>query len=242
MTLKKVSVLCSGGMDSVLLAAQAKKDPLVELVSLVHIVTQTPAGEVERRYVAEWGHSGRFNVPVVEINPGLDIKMSERNWRLEDTPCPNVVIGRNLAFIALAINRQGHRVDEIWVGATKDDHADYPDCRPAFFNALDSLAQAAYGVGVKAPFIEETKLQVLTRMAGSWLADVEVSALCHSSWSCYFPTKKTFVWDDVQHWLAPCETCHSCQARETALKAWSVLADISVDLHPKFGRIMEEST
>jgi len=83
--------------------------------------------------------------------------------------------------------------DEVWFGASRDDRADYPDCRPEFVEAMDRLAQA-WDIRVRAPMIEWTRAQVQARARA---LGVPLGLV----WSCYEPLPGG----------KPCGTCNSCR-------------------------------
>ena len=150
---RRVSVLCSGGMDSVFLAQEAHESEDVELHSLLYVLTDIPALGMEMNAVEET--AARLQVPLCVIDAALDTALMRTGNEAR------VVPGRNLAFVALAVNAVGADVDAIWLGCTADDNDDYPDCRQAFIRELNDLCSMTYGVQVEAPFICSTKHQIL---------------------------------------------------------------------------------
>lgn len=75
------------------------------------------------------------------------------------------VPARNTVLLALALawaETLGAR--ELWVGVNVLDASGYPDCRPAFVEAFEALAQVATrggGFRVRAPLIAMTKAEII---------------------------------------------------------------------------------
>jgi 7-cyano-7-deazaguanine synthase len=95
----------------------------------------------------------------------------------EETMRATVVQGRNLLFVAAAIATM-EPGDALVVGVHAGDHPIYPDCRPAFWDHLGEAVTRAYDVRIAAPFLEETKAEVVR--LGS-----EAGAPFQLTWSCY---------------------------------------------------------
>lgn len=70
------------------------------------------------------------------------------------------VIGRNLLFASIGISKAGRR-GVVWLGVHGGDHDLYPDCRPDFWGHVIATG-AAYGVGIRTPFIRSTKGEIVT--------------------------------------------------------------------------------
>lgn len=104
--------------------------------------------------------------------------------------------GRNLVLLSLAAAfAQRVGADEVIIGANRDDHDSYPDCRPEFFAA----AVPALGVEINAPLLHLTKPEI------GALAD-EHGVPVRSTWSCYYPVSGQV-----------CGSCDACAGRERAL-------------------------
>lgn len=93
-----------------------------------------------------------------------------------DTMSDTVVQGRNLLFASVAIAAAPGQ--EVWLGVHSGDHHLYPDCRPEFWADLSRLAERAYGVKIRTPFLQDSKADALVRGA-------EAGAPHWLTWSCY---------------------------------------------------------
>ena len=111
------------------------------------------------------------------------------------------VPGRNLMFLSMA----GSLADSIGAGAVISgpnaiDFSGYPDCTPAFYQAMgDALNRGTErgvngGIEVLAPLMTKSKAEII-KMA------VRLHAPLELTWSCYAGGEK------------PCGKCDSCKLR-----------------------------
>jgi 7-cyano-7-deazaguanine synthase len=115
------------------------------------------------------------------------------------------VPARNTVLLALALG-YAETIDaqDVYLGVNSIDYSGYPDCRPAFVQAFEDLANVATAAAVEgraryrihAPLLQMTKAQIIRRGT-----DLGVPyALTHS---CYDP-------DSQGH---ACGRCDSCRLR-----------------------------
>lgn len=110
---------------------------------------------------------------------------------------------------------------EIWTGFNVLDASGYPDCRPAFVQAFEDLAQVATAPGarwsIRAPLIALTKAEII-KLGTNLSVDY---SLTHS---CYDPVASTpkqanTRWAKVLHTMSgksealACGHCDACQLR-----------------------------
>jgi 7-cyano-7-deazaguanine synthase len=181
-------ILLSGGLDSAIMLHHAINQGLNPIA--LNIIWGQPNWDLEAS-AARRQCDGRAQLitasicfPVTPMAAGVG------------APGPRVVPGRNLAFIATAIPYAvAHGCDVVWLGATGEDQADYPDCRPAFIAAADALTRSIASVGVSAPLIglDGPALRAMAARLG-----VDRAA----TWSCYQPSG-----------ASPCGTCAACIRR-----------------------------
>lgn len=205
---KKVVVLLSGGLDSLVCTALARaagasvtaltidynQRHRVELTAAERIAT---ALEVDEHIVLPLdlrrfgGSALTDDIAVPKDGVGTDIPVT-------------YVPARNLIFLSLTLGlaeAQGAR--DIVIGVNALDYSGYPDCRPEFINGFARLASLATktGDGGEA-FTIHAPLQYLGK------ADIarEASRLgidAGLSWSCYDPTPEGLH----------CGLCDSCRLR-----------------------------
>ena len=119
------------------------------------------------------------------------------------------VPARNTIFLSLALGwAEAARARHIFIGVNALDYSGYPDCRPEFVEAFETMANLATKAGVEGDrFAVHTPLIALSK------ADIvrEAARLgldAGMSWSCYDPTP-----DD-----AHCGLCDSCRLRALAFR------------------------
>lgn len=113
---------------------------------------------------------------------------------------PTYVPARNTVLLALALAwAESLGARDIFVGVNVLDASGYPDCRPAFIQAFQALADVATrsgGFTIHAPLIELTKAQII-ELGGSLGVDYSITH------SCYDPIGG-----------AACGRCDACQLRK----------------------------
>ncbi|SLN68191.1 7-cyano-7-deazaguanine synthase [Falsiruegeria litorea R37] len=198
----KTIVICSGGLDSVSLAHSIAADGnLFRLVSFDY-------GQRHRKeldYAAAC--ATRLGVPhhIIDmrtIGAALtgsaltdDIDVPDGHYA-EDTMKVTVVPNRNAIMLTIAYGIAAANGDEAVATAVHGgDHFIYPDCRPAFTQAFDTMQRAALDgyadVALSTPFVHRSKADIVTEGArvGTPFAD---------TWSCY---------KGGEHHCGRCGTC-----------------------------------
>jgi len=203
-------VLLSGGLDSTTALAVARSQGFachaltvrygqlheVELAAAARVASAL--GAVEHRVVAvELGPlaSSALTTPAIAVPKDRPL---DEIGAPGDVPA-TYVPARNTVLLALALAwAESLGARDLFVGVNVLDASGYPDCRPAFVQAFEALAQVATrsgGFRVHAPLIELTKAQII---ALGMRLGVDY-ALTHS---CY----------DPQHGAA-CGRCDACALR-----------------------------
>ncbi|MDP6479048.1 MAG: 7-cyano-7-deazaguanine synthase QueC [Phycisphaerales bacterium] len=120
--------------------------------------------------------------------------------KIPDTYVP----ARNTIFLSMALGlAEGCGSSDLFIGANAVDYSGYPDSRPEFIAAFDTLANLATRAGVEgdgirihAPLLELTKAEIIregTRLG----VDYGLTS------SCYNPASDG----------SPCRACESCALR-----------------------------
>jgi 7-cyano-7-deazaguanine synthase len=191
-----ITILFSGGFDSMVLAEKAKMEGTP--FSLLHFSYGQSASGQEAGAATLWAQKNDTHLErkIVSLC-GIQSMNTPPG-----TTGPRVIPGRNLLLLSLGINyAAANGSDCVWFGATRDDWEDYPDCRPEFVDSLNALSIKDVGVKVQAPFIGHTKKDIV-------LLGRELGVSAQDSWSCYSPRAGI-----------PCQECNSCIARNTAFQA-----------------------
>lgn len=212
----KAVVLLSGGLDSATVLAEAKAQRF-ELYALTVLYGQRHAVEREAaRRVARAVGVARH------VEQALDLRAFGGSALTADIDVPKdrdeaamtagipvtYVPARNTVFLALALAwAEAIGAFDVFVGVNCVDYSGYPDCRPEFLRAFETLANLATRAGVEgagrfrihAPLITMAKDQIIRRGL-----DLGVDyGLTHS---CYDPTAEGLS----------CGRCDSCVLRLAA--------------------------
>ncbi len=115
------------------------------------------------------------------------------------------VPARNTIFLSYALGlAEVLKANDIFIGVNALDYSGYPDCRPAFIQAFQTMANLATAAGVSGqspmtihtPLIDMTKAQIV-RTALDLGLDIDMT------FSCYDPTPAG----------EPCGACDACLLR-----------------------------
>jgi 7-cyano-7-deazaguanine synthase len=209
-------VLLSGGLDSATTLAEAKAKGY-ELNALTLRYGQRHAVEVDaaRRVASALGVARHVELEIdlrAFGGSALTAELEVPKDRSESTIAQGIPItyvpARNTVFLSLALAwAETLGAFDIFIGVNCVDYSGYPDCRPQFLQAFESLANLATRAGVEgegrflvhAPLLTLTKEQIIKR--GQELG-VDYS-LTHS---CYDPTSEGLA----------CGRCDSCRIRRSA--------------------------
>ncbi len=216
---KRAVVLSSGGIDSTTAMAMAK-DAGNEIYSLSfrygqrHFVELDCAKRVAKALKVQ-AHKiididlGQFGGSA--LTDDISVPKHDRVDQLDAQEIPiTYVPARNTIFLAYAMAwAEVLKAAAIYIGVTAVDYSGYPDCRPEFIGAFETMANLATKTGVtkqtvlkiKTPLIHFSKAQIIT--TGHALG-VDYSMTI----SCYDPDKQG----------RSCGQCDSCLHRIKGFK------------------------
>jgi 7-cyano-7-deazaguanine synthase len=203
-------VLLSGGLDSYTAAAMIREEGFT-LDALTVQYGQRHVRELESaRAVARWlGVEKHLELSIDLRAIGGSSLTSDasvpRDRDLAATDIPSTYVpARNTIFLALALGwAEVLDARAIVVGVNARDYSGYPDCRPEFIAAFETLASLATRAGVegtrirvRTPLIEMTKAEIIRR-------GLELGLDYGLTTSCYDPDAAG----------RPCRHCDSCILR-----------------------------
>jgi 7-cyano-7-deazaguanine synthase len=203
-------VLLSGGLDSYTAAAIAKGQGFT-LHALTVRYGQRHAREVDaaRRVAAALGVAAHLVLDLDLRGIGGSALTSEMpvplDRDLSATDIPSTYVpARNTIFLSLALGwAEVLNARDLVIGVNALDYSGYPDCRPEFIRAFESLAALATRAGVEgARFRVHTPLMALTK-ADIIRRGLELGLDYRLTHSCYDPAPDG----------APCGRCDSCVLR-----------------------------
>lgn len=205
---KAAVVLLSGGLDS-MVAAGIARDAGHDLYALTINYNQRHAIELEAAATL----AARLGAKRHVILP-LDLRQFGGSALTADIAVPKDGVGdgipvtyvpaRNTIFLSVALGwAEAVGARHIFIGINALDYSGYPDCRPAFLESFEAMANLATKAGVEgdrftvhAPLLHMSKADI-AREADRLGLDAG------QSWSCYDPTA------DRLH----CGLCDSCRLR-----------------------------
>jgi 7-cyano-7-deazaguanine synthase len=211
-------VLLSGGLDSATTLAIARAEgfachALSFRYGQRHAVELTSAAAVAR-------HLGAASHRVIDI----DLRAFGGSALTDDLPVPKdrdaaaraegipitYVPARNTIFLAYALGcAEVLGAADIFLGINAVDYSGYPDCRPAFVEAFERMANLATRAGVEgrrlsvhAPLLALSKAEIITR-------GLELGVDFGLTLSCYDPAADG----------TSCGRCDACQLRLEGFRA-----------------------
>jgi len=210
--MKKAVVLLSGGLDSATCLGLAKAQGF-ELVCLTVVYGQRHAVEVEQAKVVARAAGVKDHRVVT-----MDLRAIGGSALTADVEVPKhddvshvgggipvtYVPARNTIFLGLALGlAEAVGARDIFIGVNAVDYSGYPDCRPEFIHAFESLATLATKAGVEGGrFTIHAPLSGLTK-ADIIRAGVKVGVDYAVTHSCYDPSPDGRA----------CGRCDSCLLR-----------------------------
>ncbi len=173
---KKAVILFSGGLDSTTCLALAKELGF-ECYALSFHYGQKHSTELEQaKKIAQMMSVKSHKIISLSLNefggssltsPELDVKDYTGSDEIPNTYVP----ARNTIFLSIALGwAEVLEAYDIFIGANVVDYSQYPDCRPEYLKAFESLANLATKVGVEkgsfkihAPLLLLSKAEIITR-------------------------------------------------------------------------------
>ncbi|AMO67817.1 putative transcriptional regulator [gamma proteobacterium BDW918] len=151
---KKAVVLVSGGLDSATVLAQAIKAGY-ECYALAFDYGQRHRAElVAASRVAESGGAKEFKIIKLDLSSIGGSALTDMKIDVPDAGAVGIPVtyvpARNTVFLSIALGwAEVLDADDIFIGVNAVDYSGYPDCRPAFIEAFETLANVATKAGVE---------------------------------------------------------------------------------------------
>lgn len=217
----KTIIVLSGGLDSTVLLAQARKENK-ECLALSfdygqrHKVELLSAQAICKHYQVSqktltidshiFGDSALINGPHLP-----------RNRRTEEithgNPTFTYVPARNTIFLAYAMGfAEVFSANEIYFGANLYDQGGFPDCRPAFVQAFQSLMNLATKEAIEGKFTKLITPLIHLRKKEIVELGLELKAPLEMTLSCYDPPSRK------EH----CGICDACTLRKEGFRSAGV--------------------
>lgn len=210
---RKAVVLLSGGLDSTTALAIAKADGF-EPYAMSFRYGQRHKVELEsaQRVAAAMGVKQHVIVDIdlrqfggSALTSDLEVPKSRSVGEMSHGIPITYVPARNTVFLSFALAwAETLRAQDIYIGVNALDYSGYPDCRPEYIEAYETMANLATRAGVEdaqrlkvhTPLIDLTKAQIIQR-------GLQLGVDYSLTSSCYDPAPSG----------APCRQCDSCLLR-----------------------------
>lgn len=216
MVKKPAVVLLSGGVDSAVCLALAKRDGFA-IHSLSVDYGQRHAVELDAaRAIAEWAGAESQTVLPLDLRSFGGSSLTDRSMPVPkeglSEGVPNTYVpARNTILLSLALAlAEVKGAQDIFIGVNAVDYSGYPDCRPQFIEAFQALARVATRAAteqhkpttIHAPLINLSKAEIV-RLGASLGVPFERTV------SCYDPSERGGE-------VVACGQCDSCRIRARA--------------------------
>ena len=217
-------------MDSCVTAAIAARD--YDIAALHASYGQRTQSRELRSFHAQADHFGAAERMVVQLDyfskiggsSLTDIRMTVRDADLTSNAIPNTYVPfRNAHFLSIATSwAEVLGATKIFIGAVYEDSSGYPDCRPEYYDAMNSVIRAGTrpetNITIETPLIYLKKSDIVKR-------GMELHAPLDLTWSCYRDSD------------AACGVCDSCALRLRAFQEAGMDDPIAYANRPEYLRI-----
>jgi 7-cyano-7-deazaguanine synthase len=209
----KAIVLLSGGLDSTTTLAMVKKEGF-EVYALSFDYGQRHRVELQRaREIAKNFAVADHQIMTIDLRQfggsaltdSIEVPTHRDEKEMNSEIPVTYVPARNTIFLSFCLAyAEVKSANDIFLGVNAVDYSGYPDCRPEFIAAFETLANLATKAGVEGkeklkihtPLIKLTKAEII-------LKGIELGVDYSLTHSCYAPDSKGIA----------CGICDSCQLR-----------------------------
>ena len=225
---KNIAVVAvSGGLDSCVTASIAMKEYKVafahanygqrtegrELKAFIEIADHF---NVRERLVIDFTHLAKIgNSSLTDRN----IKVSNADLKRNAIPTSYIPF-RNANILSACVSwAEVLGANSIFAGAVFEDSSGYPDCRPSFFKAFESVIEKGTkpetSIKIFTPVIHLSKSEIINK-------GLELQTPFHLTWSCY------------QNEEDACGICDSCALRLRGFQLAGIEDPISYIVKPDY--------
>jgi len=172
---KSAVVLVSGGLDSATTLAIARSEGYVSHCVTVDYGQRHRAELAAAERVARALGAASHKVLVIDLTAVGGSALTDRSIAVPEAPTPGIPVtyvpARNTILLALALAwAEVLGAQDIFFGANAVDYSGYPDCRPEYMRAFESLANLATRAAVEGarlalhtPIIDLAKAEIIRR-------------------------------------------------------------------------------
>ncbi len=221
-------VLVSGGMDSATAAYRAREaghklhllhvsyGQATETVELAHARRQAEQLDAAAFLHVETEHLARIGASSLTDD---GVAIDDADLDSDEIPTSYVPF-RNANLVAMGVSyAEANDCTAVYVGAHSEDYSGYPDCRPAFFDALQSVVDVGTRpeteIDIRAPFVDYSKTEIVEE-------GHELGVPFETTWSCY------------RDGTPACGTCDACAYRLRAFQEAGLEDPIEYERRPTY--------
>ncbi len=205
---KKAVVLLSGGLDSATILALARQEGF-QCHALSFDYGQRHKAELKAAStVATAGGACEHKVATLGVGFIGGSALTDLGLSVPQVPTTGIPVtyvpARNTVFLAVALGwAEVLGARDIFIGVNAIDYSGYPDCRPEYLAAFETLANLATRAGVeggrfriRAPLLHLTKAEIIR-------TGLKLGVDYQWTLSCYAPSEAGHV----------CGVCDACRLR-----------------------------
>lgn len=221
-------VLISGGMDSATAALEARECgfELHFLHTSYGQNTETKEYEcatqlAEHLDVSNFLHIETGHLAQIGASSLTDESIKVDDVDLDASEIPHSYVPfRNANLLSMAVSyAEANNCTAVFIGAHSEDYSGYPDCRPEFFDAYQTMVETGTkpetNIEIVAPFEDWSKTDIARR-------GLELDVPHEYTWSCY------------RDEAPACGTCDACAYRLKAFQELGMNDPINYEKRPTY--------
>lgn len=171
-----------------------------------HLIIKFDMSEIGRSALT----SSDIEVPKKPFGSDIKYKNDDTRSSIPVTYVP----ARNTIFLSFGLAwAENLGAADIFIGANAVDYSGYPDCRPEYLHAFETMANLATKASIEggirfkinAPLLHMTKSEIIKK-------GIELGLDYSLTWSCYDPQPKDKQSLEIFE-MIPCSKCDSCLFR-----------------------------
>ena len=210
---KKAVILLSGGLDSATALAMAKSQGF-ECYALNFDYGQRHRAELSAaKRIAEISGVAEYRVLELDLSSIGGSALTDDNIAIPDHPSSGIPVtyvpARNTIFLSMSLAwAEVLDAHDIFIGVNSVDYSGYPDCRPEYIQAYETLANLATKAGaegrkfsIQTPLISLNKAEIIK-------LGVELGVDYAMTVSCYAADNEGKA----------CGVCDSCRFRKAGFE------------------------
>ena len=229
--MKKAVCLLSGGLDSAVTAFIAKKENY-DIYSLSFDYGQRHNKEIiQAKKLSKSLNAKKHILFNIDLSQFGGSSLTDKNIKIEDNKIEEIgkkipttyVPARNTIFLSIALGyAEILDADAIYIGVTAADYSGYPDCRPEFITAYQSMVNVA-----TKKTVENGKITINTPLLHLDKAEIikkgkKLNVPFKKTWSCYNGKEKA------------CGICDSCKLRLKGFKQAGIKDPLPYEQTPEW--------